>query len=171
MDKKELLEKIYDKYQMEIARKDRLESKTIGYYTIIGIFFAAFLVVEPILFEKGLIIKFSPKDILSIINYLLIIIYLISFIFSIFVLHQNYKPKIRNEFDPVSNWDLLVNNDKDNEEAEIEGIKTNLVEIIQSQNDVNMKMAVQLNLVNKLCIINALIIVLVFVVLLTTYII
>ena len=42
MNKTYLLEKIYDKYQMEISRKGRLEGKIIGYYTILGFFLRLF---------------------------------------------------------------------------------------------------------------------------------
>ena len=113
MKKKELLEKIYDKYQMEIARKDRIESKSIGYYTIVGIFFAAFLIIETLLFEKGILVKFSSMEILAIINYSLVILYLAIFLISIIKLHSNYKPKLRPEFDPIDNWDVLISKDDD----------------------------------------------------------
>lgn len=103
-----LLEKIYDKYKMEISRKGRLESKTIGYYTILGIFFAAFFVIEPLVLEKELFILFSSKQILAIINYLSMFVFLVLFLMSIVILHKNYKPIARAEFDPISNWDTLA---------------------------------------------------------------
>jgi len=166
MDKKELLEKIYDKYQMEIARRDRLESKSIGYYTISGIFFAAFLVIEPLLFSKGLLIIFNGKQMLSIINYILVISYIVLFIISIIKLHNNYKPKTRPEFDPIDSWDILVSK---SEEESTELIKNKLVEIIALYDEINKALVKRLFLVNQLCIASAIIIVSIFIVLLTTY--
>lgn len=166
MDKKELLEKLYDKYQMEIARKDRLEMKSLGYYTIIGIFFAAFLVIEPLLFGRGLLIKFSGKEILSIINFILIISYIALFVISIIKLHNNYKPKIRPEFDPIENWDTLVSK---GEEESIELIKKELVKIIAYYEEKSGVFVKRLVLVNVLCIVNALIVVSIFIVLAASY--
>lgn len=166
MDKKELLEKLYDKYQMEIARKDRIESKSIGYYTIIGIFFAAFLVIEPLLFTRNILVKFSLTEVLGIINYLLIVSYLIIFITAIIKLHNNYKPKIRPEFDPIENWDTLITKDYD---ESIELIKNELIKIIKYYEEKNEGFVKRLSFVNLLCIISAVIIVAIFVVLVTTY--
>ena len=166
MDKKELLEKLYDKYQMEIARKDRIESKSIGYYTIIGIFFAAFLVIEPLLFTRNILVKFSLTEVLGIINYLLIVSYLIIFITAIIKLHNNYKPKIRPEFDPIENWDTLITKDY-NESIEL--IKNELIKIIKYYEEKNEGFVKRLSFVNLLCIISAVIIVAIFVVLVTTY--
>jgi hypothetical protein len=166
VDKKELLEKLYDKYQMEIARKDRIESKSIGYYTIIGIFFAAFLVIEPLLFSRNILVKFSLTEVLAIINYFLIISYIIIFLIAIIKLHNNYKPKIRPEFDPIENWDTLIIKD-DDESTEL--IKNELIKIIKYYEEKNAIFVKRLSFVNLLCIINAIIIVAIFVVLVTTY--
>jgi len=167
MWEKELLKKIYDKYKMELLRRDRLDSKSIGYYTILGIFFAAFLVVEPLLFSQGILAKFSVNEILSIFNAFLVIIFIIIFISSIFVLHNNYKPKKRTEFDPIENWDVLVN--QENEDIIIESIKKNLVQIIGEYEKENYRTALKLNVINKFCIASGIIIVLIFVVLVATY--
>lgn len=167
MWKKEMLEKIYEKYQMELSRRDRLDSKSIGYYTILGIFFAAFLVVEPLLFTQGLLLKFSVKELLSMFNFVLMLFFIGIFIVSIFVLHNNYKPKNRPEFDPIENWNVLVS--QENEDLVIESIKENLVQIIEEYERENQKTANKLNIINKFCIASGLIIVLIFVVLVTTY--
>lgn len=50
--------------------KRKIGSKIIGYYTILGVFFAAFFVIEPLVLEKELFILLSSKEILAIINYL-----------------------------------------------------------------------------------------------------
>jgi len=167
MWKKELLDKIYDKYQMELSRRDRLDSKSIGYYTILGIFFAAFLVVEPLLFNQGLLIKFSIKEVLSVLNILLVLVYIIIFIASIFILHDNYKPKTRIEFDPIANWDILVN--QENQDTVIDSLKKNLVDIIKEYEKDNEKKARKLRIINMFCIISGMIIMSIFVVLVTTY--
>lgn len=167
MWKKELLDKIYDKYQMELSRRDRLDSKSIGYYTILGIFIAAFLVVEPLLFNQGLLIKFSIKEILSVINMILVLVFITLFICSIFILHNNYKPKVRTEFDPIANWDALVN--QNNEDIVIESLKKSLVEIIAEYEKENEIKAKKLNIINMFCILCGIIIVVIFVVLITTY--
>jgi hypothetical protein len=160
MDKKYILDKIYDKYKMEISRKDRLEAKSLGYYTIIGIFFAAFSVIEPLLFSKGVLIKFDVFEIISIINYILIFLFLLIFISSIIILHNNYKPKNRQEFDPINNWSLLTS---EPEEKTIEIIKKELEKIINNYEVNNKKIADSLMKINILCVINAFIIVMIFV--------
>lgn len=147
-----LLEKIYDKYKMEISRKGRLESKTIGYYTILGIFFAAFLVIEQLVVEKELFILFSSKQILAIINYLSMFVFLVLFLMSIVILHKNYKPIARAEFDPISNWDTLA--PLENEKF-IESLKHELIENIENVERQNERIAKRLSLVNMLCVINA----------------
>lgn len=147
-----LLEKIYDKYKMEISRKGRLESKTIGYYTILGIFFAAFFVIEPLVLEKELFILFSSKQILAIINYLSMFVFLVLFLMSIVILHKNYKPIARAEFDPISNWDTLA--PLENEKF-IESLKHELIENIEIVERQNERIAKRLSLVNMLCVINA----------------
>jgi len=167
MWKKELLDKIYDKYQMELSRRDRLDSKSIGYYTILGIFFAAFLVVEPLLFNQGLLIKFSIKEILSVLNIILVLVYIIIFITSIIILHDNYKPKTRTEFDPIANWDALIN--QENQDIVIDSLKKNLVDIIEEYEKDNEKKARKLRIINMFCIISGMIIMSIFVVLVTTY--
>lgn len=167
MWKKELLDKIYDKYQMELSRRDRLDSKSIGYYTILGIFFAAFLVVEPLLFNQGILVKFSINEILSIINILSVLAFISLFLISIFILHNSYKQKSRTEFDPVANWDALVS--QDNEDIIIESLKKNLTEIIIEYESENEVKAHKLNLINMFCIICGIIIVVTFVALIATY--
>ncbi len=161
-----LLEKIYDKYKMEIARKDRLESKAIGYYTVIGISFAAFLVVEPILFDRGYLPKLAIKDILAILNLLITIAYLAFFIFLITKLHQSYTPKIRAEFESIRNWDVLIGLQ---DESYIESIKNNLIEIIKEYEESNSKMANRIQVINNLCFINMLLVVAVLIILAITY--
>lgn len=166
MEKSYLLEKVYDKYQMEIARKDRLESKAIGYYTITGIFFAGFLVVEPILFNSGMLLKFSFKEILGIINYGLIVGYIVSFGISIVLLHNSYKPKLRPEFDPIENWDVLASKDED--EA-ITIVRDELVGIIKHYEEKNGQIVNKLMHINRLCIVSAGFIVAIFIVLILSY--
>jgi hypothetical protein len=164
--KDNLLEKIYDKYKMEIARKDRLESKAIGYYTIVGISFAAFLVVEPLLFGRGYLLKFTFSEVLVFFNYLIIATYLLLFIMLIINLHRTYKPKIRPEFDPIVNWDTLVELQDD---AYTETIKTELIKIIGMYVKSNGEMADRIQLVNNFCLINMLLIVAIFIILIISY--
>jgi hypothetical protein len=162
-----LLEKMYDKYQMEISRKDRLESKAIGYYTIIGISFAAFLVVEPLLFERGFLLKFSFKEILSIINFLFCLCYLFVFIFLVIRLHNSYKPKKRPEFDPIDAYQKLL---EQNEGDFVTPIKDKLESIISEYETKNKKVAETLGIVNHLCIANMLLVVAIFAILFLSYI-
>jgi hypothetical protein len=167
MDTNYLLEKVYDKYQMEIGRKDRLEGKAIGYYTIIGIFFAGFLVIEPILLGNNKLL-FVPtlKEFLAILNYLLIIAYIGLFIFSIITLHNCYKPKSRPEFDPINNWDkLLIADDK----TSIEMAKKELIKIIQFYEEKNSEIVKKLIKMNLICIINAALILIIFIILVLSY--
>lgn len=154
-----LLEKIYDKYQMEISRKGRLEGKIIGYYTILGVFFAAFFVIEPLVLEKELFILFSLKEILSIINYLSMLAFLVLFLVSIVILHKNYKPVSRPEFDPIGNWDTLISFEN---EKFIETVKHELIENIEDVERQNEKIAKNLSLLNVLCGINAGIVMIIF---------
>jgi hypothetical protein len=166
MKKEYLLEKIYDKYKMEIARKDRLESKAIGYYTIVGISFAAFLVVEPLLFSRGYFIKFSFSEILAFLNYLIIATYLLFFIILVINLHKSYKPKIRPEFDPIVNWDTLI---KLQDNTCIESIKIELAKIIKMYVENNNRMANRIQFVNNICLVNMMLIVAIFFILIISY--
>lgn len=158
-NKSYLLEKIYDKYKMEISRKGRLESKTICYYTILGIFFAAFLVIEPFLLEKKLFILFSSKEILAIINYLSMFTFLVLFLVSIAILHKNYKPISRPEFDPIGNWDTLSSLDN---EKFIDALKHELIDNIEDVEQHNKGVAERLKFVNRLCVINVVAIMVIF---------
>jgi hypothetical protein len=164
--KEYLLEKIYDKYKMEIARKDRLESKAIGYYTIVGISFAAFLVVEPFLFSRGYLIKFTFFEILAFLNYLIIATYLLFFIILVINLHKSYMPKIRAEFDPITNWDTLI---ELQDETFIESLKVELVKIINMHAKNNGRMANRIQFVNNFCLMNMLLIIAIFIILIITY--
>ncbi len=164
--KEYLLEKIYDKYNMEIARKDRLESKAIGYYTVVGISFAAFLVVEPILLAQESLSKFSINDILVILNLLIIIIYLVVFALLVAKLHQSYMPKTREVFEPIKNWDTLVESQY---ESYIESIKINLKDIIEKNEKSNDKIAKNIKSINNLCLANMLLVVVAFIILFITH--
>jgi amino acid transporter len=167
MDKNNLLEKIYDKYQMEINRKDRLEGKAIGYYTIIGIFFAGFLVVEPIILGNSKLL-FIPsfKELLAIINYILVLIYFVLFIYSIITLHNCYKPKTRPEFDPIANWEKLIAED---ENRSNEMVKNELIKIIRIYEDKNYDTVKKLARINTVCIICALLMLAIFIILILSY--
>jgi hypothetical protein len=164
--KEYLLEKIYDKYKMEISRKERLESKANGYYTITGISFAAFLVIEPLLFSRGYLILFSGKEVFSILNYIFLITYMVVFIVSIIRLHNSYKPRLRGEFDPIENWNLLITRD---ETSFVESIKKNLIDVIESYLTMNDRTYKSLKLVSFLCLLNMFLIVAIFIVLIIGY--
>jgi len=92
--------------------------------------------------------------------------YIIIFILAIIKLHNNYKPKIRPEFDPIDNWDTLI---AKNDDESTELIKNELIKIIKYYEEKNAVFVKRLTFVNLLCIINAIIIVAIFVVLVTTY--
>lgn len=159
MDEKELLDKLYDKYQMEISRKDRIESKSIGYYTIIGIFLAAFLVIEPILLEKGLLMRFELKDFLATFNCIIVFLFILLFIISIVILHKNYKPKKRKEFDPIENWDILKSASK---QDSLNAIKEELIQIVKDYEKQNEIFSSRLIVVNRFCLIMAFLIIISF---------
>ena len=165
-NKNYLLEKIYDKYKMEIARKDRLESKAIGYYTITGISFAAFLVIVPFLFEKGHFPILTIRELLGVLFLFVIAVYLVLFVIQIVNLHGCYKPKVRSEFQPIQNWDDLI---KLQNESYIESIKVNLVEIIKQYEKTNSAMAERISRINNLCFVNMLLVLAVFIILVATY--
>jgi hypothetical protein len=164
--KEYLLEKIYDKYKMEISRKARLESKAIGYYTVTGISFAAFLIIEPLLFSGGYLILFSAKEVFSILNYIFLFTYIVVFIVSIIRLHNSYKPKLREEFDPIENWELLLTQD---ETGFIESIKKNLTVVIKDYLEMNERTYKSLKLVNLLCLLNMFLVVAILIVLIISY--
>ncbi|MCL2295077.1 MAG: hypothetical protein FWC36_09475 [Spirochaetes bacterium] len=161
-----ILEKIYDKYKMEISRKDRLESKAIGYYMVTGISLAAFLVVELSLLSRGMVIKFSLEEILSIINFILCLCYLLIFIFLIVTLHNSYKPKSRPEFDPIDAYQKLKSI---NEDDFVTYIKEKLVEVIDEYERNNENIAKKLQMANNFCLANMFLIVAIFVILFLDY--
>jgi len=134
LDKKYLLEKVFDNYDAEISRKDRLQSKVIGYYTILGIYFAAFLVIEPLFFERHFVVNLSLWDVLSVVNIILCIVFLVLMCYSIYGMHKCYKIQYRKAFDPVGEWDKLVNM-KDAEARE--NIKNFLFNTIREYNNSN----------------------------------
>jgi hypothetical protein len=163
IDKIFLLEQIYNTYQYETDRKGKLDSKAIGYYTIMGIFFAGFLVVEPILFDKGLLLVVSMKDVLVVINYLAILVFLGLFIWTVVLLHKDYVPKGRDVFAPEDNWEYLLNLSKENAILSMRDNLTAHIKLLAKGNDKNADM---LKRINILCIINAIIVVVVFIMLL-----
>ena len=66
---------LFDSYNKELERKDRIESKALGFYTVVGIFFAAFIVLEPLLITN-IASCLSCHFIFIIINYFLVFIFL-----------------------------------------------------------------------------------------------
>jgi hypothetical protein len=166
---KYLLEKVFETYKMELGRKDRLESKMLGYCTVGGIYLTAFLVIETILLDKGYMIKFPlTREVLSFGNVVLCISFVISFGITIFNFLKCYKIKQRNTFDPVGEWDKLEGlQDKEL----IEAIRNLLFKIVPAFYETNEKNADALESVNKITIFNSIIVGLSFVLLLLHYII
>ena len=77
--------------------------------------------------------------------------YLVLFLVSIVILHKNYKPLSRPEFDPIGNWDTLSSLEN---EKFIETVKQELIENIEDVERQNEKIAKGLSLVNVLCVIS-----------------
>ena len=75
-----LLDKLFDEYKAENARKDTLESKALGFYTIIGIILADVIALQ-IAFKK---IKI---EILNNINIFILI--LLGIIYTIFIINMS----------------------------------------------------------------------------------
>lgn len=71
---------------------------------------------------------------------------------SIVILHKNYKPISRPEFDPIENWNTLSSLEN---EKFIETLKHELIENIENVERQNESIAKRFRLVNALCVTNA----------------
>ena len=101
-----LMDCIFREYERESGRKARLDSKIAGYFTALGIFFAAFLIIEPLLVETFKVN--NACGCLWVLNIFLVASYIVVFYITFFSLKENYSPKNRNEFDIINKWDSLV---------------------------------------------------------------
>ena len=131
-------------YDKEISRKGRLEAKTTGYFSLLGIFFAAFLVIEPKLIERIIDVCLCLHNF----NNLLVVLYFAFFIITFILLKDAYKPKARKEIKISKVWNELLECPYENI---CESIKEQLSHLNESFYQQNEKLAKKLDIVN-ICI-------------------
>ncbi len=141
----------------ELSRKGRLDAKAAGYFSVLGVFFAAFLVIEPKLFE---VFEIIDKCIcLYLTNFILVIIYII-FLFIIFIfLKLAYKPKSREEPLILQTWEVLL---KERYGNVCESIKKPLFKLYEEIFQDNEDIAKNLNTAQMFLLLQAVIITLLF---------
>ncbi len=161
MLKNYLIEKTYDMYKLEISRREKLENKAVGYFTIYGILLTAFLVIVLAAINGFWITDVSIKGIMSFLILVLSECFIILFVVSVFYLHKVYSPKKRPEFDAISNYDTLVGKI---ERKAFDEIRKNLIEIIKYYGESNELIANKLIMINFLAIISTYIIISIFVI-------
>ena len=131
-------------YDKEVSRKGRLEAKTTGYFSVLGIFFAAFLVIEPKLIEKIIDVCLCLYNL----NNLLVVLYLAFFIITFILLKDAYRPKARKEIKISKVWNELLECPYENI---CESIKEQLSPLNESFFQQNEKLAKKLDIAN-ICI-------------------
>lgn len=154
-----LMDCLFREYERESGRKARLDSKIAGYFTALGIFFAAFLIIEPLLVET-----FKDNNAcvcLWVLNILLIVSYIVVFYIAFFSLKENYSPKNRNEFDIINEWDSLL---EESYNTTCERIKSSLSTLCDDFYKMNDATADKLKLINKLIGIQSILIIALFVI-------
>ena len=154
-----LLDKLFDEYKAENARKDTLESKALGFYTIIGIILADVIALQ-IAFKK---IKIK---ILNNINIFILI--LLGIIYTIFIINNFilYKPKKRQNFSlSGENWNIYLkigeestsNTNPNNKLDEfIKSFKDNITGIINDNKQKNDILVKKIKAQSLLCFLSGL---------------
>ena len=97
-----LMDCMFRTYEREFSRKGRLDAKAAGYFSVLGIFFAAFLVIEPRLIEIFLERKICQC--LYVINLICVFAYIILFFLSFTLLKEVYGVKGRAEAKIIEVW-------------------------------------------------------------------
>lgn len=98
-----LMDCLFREYEREFSRKGRLDSKAAGFFSVLGLFFAAFLVIEPKLIEIFLERKICQC--LYVINLICVFAYIILFFLSFISLKEVYGVKERTEAKIIEVWD------------------------------------------------------------------
>ncbi len=98
-----LMDKLYDEYKEETARKEKLESKALGFYTILGIILADIIALQ-------IAFKSCENELLSKINIGILIILGIIYLIFIILNFISYKPKKRQNLSLLisQNWNAYV---------------------------------------------------------------
>ncbi|WP_018527756.1 hypothetical protein [Alkalispirochaeta alkalica] len=153
------------KYSEEISRKDRIEAKAIGYYTVLGITLAAFLVIYPFWLEKQFRWSCDIHGILSAIMIVLLVGFLTVLTIAFINIHNVYKPKNRAEITPEQYWNEA--NSEISEKTYLETVYNHVVETTQKNEEINNQLVLKAvtinNLILTLMIISVSICVLVFI--------
>ncbi len=138
-----LLERLNDDYKSELARKDILESKALGYFTILGIILANIIAIQIAFFSYK-----SMNSGIKAINFIILIacsIFLLFFIINGFLC---YRISNRKVFSVVGkNWNEIIdtskesiemsNNKDDNLDLFIKTYRSEIKNIIENNKKIN----------------------------------
>lgn len=139
---------LIQKYSEELTRKDRIESKAIGYYTVLGISFTAFLVIVPFWLDKLLTFSCTIQGSISYSFLLLSGSYIIVLFFAFISIHGIYKPKNRAEITPIAYWKNEISGK--NKSDFLDEVYDHIVTTVQMNETSNNEMVALLERVNNL---------------------
>jgi hypothetical protein len=105
--KKYLLEYVYNEYSYEIERKYLVENKALGYYTILGISFAAFIASFIYIISNDYVIGLSLNGFLNAICIPMSIIYVFFMLLIVFLLKRAFRPKDTEHYTIEEFWNKL----------------------------------------------------------------
>jgi len=105
--KKYLLEFVYSEYISEINRKYLIENKVLGYYTILGISFTAFIVSFLNIFTKNFYFEHTLNGYMNAICLVISISYLFFISIILIFLNRSFRPKDTLHHDVKNYWNEL----------------------------------------------------------------
>lgn len=134
--KKYLLEFVYSEYKSEIDRKYLIENKVFGYYTILGISFAAFIASFLYIITNDFNFELTLNGYMSAFCVITGIFYLIFMIITIILLNKSYRPKDTLHHDVKNYWEKLQN---DSDIIVYESLYENIIECLDFNRAENKK--------------------------------
>jgi len=105
--KRYLLEFVYSEYKYEINRKYLIENKASGYYTILGISFAAFIASLLYIFSNDFNFEQTINGYINGICLMTIIAYVCFLMITVILLNKSFSPKDTLHHDIKDYWEKL----------------------------------------------------------------